>query len=97
MDDVLIVALALDNHPRRQRANCQARLATDAHDSIFGNTALDEFGRVLNILLCGHPLRIFNIVEATGEIINSPHHGGNPAFVIGSANVVSEATLGHVK
>jgi hypothetical protein len=34
---------------------------------------------------------------ATGEIINSPHHGGNPAFVISSANVVSEATLGHVK
>ena len=66
----------------------------------FIGTAISESG-VLHVIwpesISGQRVALFDMIEMTGEMIVSPHHGGRPAFAIYSRKFLQKATVGSLR
>jgi hypothetical protein len=58
----------------------------------FVGTAINESGMRLDVIFnetpSGQRVALLDTIEATGEMITSPHHGGRPAFAIHSLKML---------
>jgi hypothetical protein len=67
----------------------------------FVGTAINESGMRLDVIFnetpSGQRVALLDTIEATGEMITSPHHGGRPAFAIHSMKMLRRGTVGSLR
>ena len=56
--------------------------------------AINSDGDEVNLIFNEQRVALLDTIEATGEMVTSPHHGGRPAFAIAS---VQDSPAGHVR
>ena len=64
----------------------------------FVGTVIDATGTRLDVIFPDEqPVALLDTIEATGEMLTSPHHGGRPAFAIHSMKMLRRETVGSVR
>ena len=62
------------------------------------NSDGDEVNLIFNETPSGQQrVALLDTIEATGEMVTSPHHGGRPAFAIASVQDVRQGTFGSLR
>ncbi len=56
--------------------------------------AINSDGDEVNLIFNEQRVALLDTIEATGEMVTSPHHGGRPAFAIASVQGVRQGTVG---
>lgn len=64
----------------------------------FIGTAIDLTGMQLNVIFPDDQrVALLDTIDATGEMVTSPHHAGRPAFAIYSMKMLQRGTIGSVR
>jgi hypothetical protein len=59
--------------------------------------AINSDGDEVNLIFNEQRVALLDTIEATGEMVTSPHHGGRPAFAIASVQGVRQGTFGSLR